>query len=78
MQRKSPAQTLFLLVQRKPFPGKPAENENRTAFFNLPFPWEKEVDFNLVGLRNLHVSQMDKGGQIQISPAFFPVHSCHC
>ena len=37
-------------VTRKPFPGKPAENENRIAVFNFRFPWETEVDFNFVGL----------------------------
>ena len=37
-------------VTRKPFPDKPAENENRIAVFNFRFPWETEVDFNFVGL----------------------------
>ena len=50
IQCKSPAQAPFGLVKRKPFPGKPAENENKTAVINFCFPRKTEVDFKFVGL----------------------------
>jgi len=77
MQCKSPAQTLFRLVARKPFPGRSAENENRTAVrHQFPFPWETEIDFNFVGLGPFMVCKWTKVAKYKFHQHSFLVYSC--